>query len=99
MTEAVLSLWHGELPAVVKPRPRMAWIAAKLATDAGLTVSDLKGRSRVKHISLVRQDAMDACCATGVWSSVVVGRYFGGRDHTTVLHARKAVAKRRGMAA
>lgn len=42
-----------------------------------------------------RQAAMALSWMLTDLSGPRIGHFFGGRDHTTVLHARRAVAKRR----
>ena len=61
----------------------------------GLTMEDLVGRSRARALSWPRQRAITAATlATGA-SLPKVGMGFGGRDHTTIMHAVKAVKRRR----
>lgn len=62
----------------------------------GLTVDDLKGRSRTTNIVKARQVAMYEIYRQrdGI-GYPRIGRWFGGRDHTTVLHSvRKIEAER-----
>ena len=90
---AVLSLWKGWLPR----RQTMAQIVAEVAGRHGLEVSDLRGECRLQEISWARQEAMAIMMAAGK-SSVQVGIFLGGRDHTTVLHGVKAHRIRQGSA-
>ena len=52
-----------------------------------LKVADLTGSSRNSYISEVRQMAMYEIRRQLQYSLPQIGRMFGGRDHTTVLHA------------
>lgn len=52
---------------------------------------DLQGRSRKKEIVHIRQIAMHLVKKYTNYSLQAIGTYFGGRDHTTVLHALKVV--------
>lgn len=54
-------------------------------------MSDLNGPARDRHIVLVRQVAMYICKELLGKSFPVIGREFGGRDHTTALHAHRKV--------
>ena len=70
-----------------KGEPDCDWwpTVAEVAGKAGLTVSDVLGRSRVRHVVKVRQRAMCRLYAEG-WSLSAIGRLFD-RDHSTVHYA------------
>jgi len=53
----------------------------------GLKIIDLKSRSRSKNIALPRHVAIYLCREFTNASLPEIGRSFGGRDHTTALHA------------
>ena len=53
----------------------------------GLKIIDLKSRSRSKNIAGPRHVAEYLCREFTTASLPEIGRSFGGRDHTTVLHA------------
>ena len=59
-----------------------------------LTPADLKGKKRTKAIVFPRQVAMYVVRSLTEFSTTEVGLEFGGRDHTTVLHACQRVAAR-----
>ncbi|MCX7025236.1 MAG: chromosomal replication initiator protein DnaA [Spirochaetes bacterium] len=48
---------------------------------------DLKGKKRTKNIALPRQVAMYIAREMTEYSTTELGLEFGGRDHTTVMHA------------
>lgn len=56
-------------------------------------VSDLKSRRRSKTLVQPRQIAMFLCRELTDASFPEIGRQFGGKDHTTIMHACKQVAK------
>ena len=58
-----------------------------------LKAEDLKGRSRQKDIAFPRQIAMFLARQMTGLSLPKIGEEFGGRDHTTVLHACDKVEK------
>ncbi len=59
-----------------------------LAGFPQVTMEDLQGRKRVRDIVAARQTAMYYIYREEANVSMPeVGRFFGGRDHTTVLHA------------
>lgn len=53
----------------------------------GIKVSDLRAKSRSKSVAEPRQLAMYLVRTLTTHSLPEIGEYFGGRDHTTVLHA------------
>ncbi len=57
-----------------------------------LTLEELLSRSRAERVLWPRQAAMYLCKELTTQSLPTIGRAFGGRDHTTVLHACKRVA-------
>jgi chromosomal replication initiator protein len=58
-----------------------------IADNFGLSVNELKGKKRTKAISLPRQLAMYIAREITEYSTTEIGLEFGGRDHTTVMHA------------
>ena len=56
-------------------------------------VSDLKSRCRSKTLVHPRQIAMYLCRELTDSSYPEIGRQFGGKDHTTIIHACKQVIK------
>ncbi|NEB92493.1 chromosomal replication initiator protein DnaA, partial [Streptomyces bauhiniae] len=67
----------------------------------GLTVDDLCGTSRGRALVTARQIAMYLCRELTDLSLPKIGAQFGGRDHTTVMHAdrkiRALMAERRSI--
>ncbi|MFF8394641.1 chromosomal replication initiator protein DnaA [Streptomyces sp. NPDC016172] len=67
----------------------------------GLTVEDLCGTSRGRALVTARQIAMYLCRELTDLSLPKIGALFGGRDHTTVMHAdrkiRNLMAERRSI--
>lgn len=53
----------------------------------GLKISDLKSSTRTKAIALPRQIAMYLSRKYTRIGFKEIGQYFGGKDHTTILHA------------
>lgn len=71
-------------------------IIAAGAVRSGFTVEEIKGQSRVRPLVAVRQYLMVKVSDECPWLSLpVIGRIFGGRDHTTVLHAINKLGGRR----
>ncbi|WEV69414.1 chromosomal replication initiator protein DnaA [Bifidobacterium sp. ESL0775] len=62
-------------------------IIGQVAKYFHLTFDDLVGRARTKNVALARQIAMYLAREMTSMSLVDIGEVFGGRDHTTVMHA------------
>lgn len=58
-----------------------------------IKVSDLRSKRRTKSIAEPRQVAMYLIRTLTTHSFPEIGEYFGGRDHTTVLHAFQKVGR------
>jgi len=63
------------------------------AEQYGLTVEELIGPSRKQPLALSRQIAMYVCRDLTDLSLPKIGAAFGGRDHTTVIHAVEKIKK------
>ncbi len=76
-------------------------IMAQTATYFSLTIDDLCGTSRSRVLVNARQIAMYLCRELTELSLPKIGQTFGGRDHTTVMHAdrkiRQLMAERRSI--
>jgi chromosomal replication initiator protein len=76
-------------------------IMAQTAAYFGLTIDDLCGQSRTHMLVTARQIAMYLCRELTDLSLPKIGQQFGGRDHTTVMHAdrkiRTLMAERRSV--
>ncbi len=59
-----------------------------------VNLGDLKSKKRLKNIILARHIAMYLCRKHTSMPSAFIGFKFGGRDHSTVFHALKSVARK-----
>nr|WP_060787006.1 chromosomal replication initiator protein DnaA [Gardnerella vaginalis] len=62
-------------------------IIGQVAKYFHMTFDEIVGRSRTKNVALARQIAMYLAREMTSMSLVDIGEVFGGRDHTTVMHA------------
>jgi chromosomal replication initiation ATPase DnaA len=85
-----------EIERVVMPEgPPLGEIMAAVASAAQVTVGELLGPRRARELAWPRQVAI--LLATRLrpdLTTPAIGRAIGGRDHTTILHARKAARGR-----
>jgi chromosomal replication initiator protein len=58
-----------------------------------LRVEDLKSKKRTKSVAFPRQIAMYLCRELTDYSLPKIGEDFGGRDHTTVIHAHEKISR------
>ncbi len=69
-------------------------IIAAVTDFFGVKVSDLQSKRRQRSIALPRQVCMFLARRHTRYSLEEIGGFFGGRDHTTVMHAVKMVETR-----
>ncbi len=88
-------------PAEAGPEITAAEIMTTSAAYFGVTVDDLCGSSRSRVLVTARQIAMYLCRELTDLSLPKIGQAFGGRDHTTVMHAdrkiRQLIGERRSL--
>jgi len=70
-------------------------VVRKVVEITGVNENNIVGKSRKKEIVEARQTAMFLCRNLLDASLSSVGLFFGGRDHTTVMHAIKAIEKKK----
>lgn len=68
-------------------------IARYVANHFSLTVEELKSPRRSQPINWARQTAIYLCRELTDHSLHSIGTFFGGRDHSTVLHAYRKVSQ------
>ena len=71
----------------ITDRPNVTAVISRVAEVAGLRVGDLMSARRTANVVLPRQIGMALAKRLTLRSLPEIGRRFGGRDHTTVLHA------------
>jgi chromosomal replication initiator protein len=59
-----------------------------------IKIGDLKAKRRTQNIALPRQVAMYLCRKHTETSFPAIGDKFGGRDHSTVIHASKTIERK-----
>jgi chromosomal replication initiator protein len=80
--EVLSDLWGDEEKIIT-----IEQIQRKVSDFFGVRLSDLKAKNRTKAVAFPRQIAMYLARQLTHASLSEVGRAFGGKDHTTVLHA------------
>lgn len=91
MAKTVLRDLIGEKKKIVA----MDDIQEAVCTQFHVKMTELKSRRRSKTLVHPRQIAMYLCRELTDASYPEIGRQFGGKDHTTIIHACRQVAKAR----
>jgi chromosomal replication initiator protein len=81
------------IPNDTGPEITAPMIMAQTATYFGIDMEQLCGPSRSRVLVTARQIAMYLCRELTELSLPKIGQQFGGRDHTTVMHAEKKIRK------
>ncbi len=74
---------------------RISDIQEAVAEHFGVRLQELLGRKRTRSISHPRQIAMYLARKLTPLSLEEIGMHFGGRDHSTVLHAERSIENNR----
>ena len=89
------------IPEAQGPEITASTIMGQTASYFGMSIDDLCGTSRSRVLVTARQIAMYLCRELTDLSLPKIGQQFGGRDHTTVMHAerkiRSLMAERRSI--
>jgi len=75
-----------------KPDVTIDYIQQVVASHFKVTSDDLTGRKRAQNIVFPRQIAMYLCRKIMDKSLPEIGKFFGGRDHSTVIHSCEKIA-------
>jgi chromosomal replication initiator protein len=81
------------IPEGGEPEITAGAIIAQTAAYFGVSIDDLTGPSRGRHLVQGRQIAMYLCRELTELSLPKIGAQFGNRDHTTVMYADRKINK------
>ncbi|MCL8026717.1 chromosomal replication initiator protein DnaA [Nocardioides sp. BSK12Z-3] len=79
------------IPDGGEPEITAGLIIAQTAAYFGLSIDELTGPSRGRHLVMARQIAMYLCRELTDLSLPKIGAEFGNRDHTTVMYADRKI--------
>ena len=94
-TEVVAETLKDVLPQGASKEVTMEIIESIVASHYNIKVEELHAKKRTRSIAYPRQIAMYLCRELTDTSLPRIGEFFGGRDHTTVLHACDKISKER----
>ncbi len=95
--QAARQLLQDQIDVTSTSRVECGSIIETVADYYRLSVDDLLSRSRKREIASARQTAMYLCRELTNESYASIGSRFGGRDHSTVIHAHKKVTDRKDV--
>ena len=93
-TEITVDLAKNELKHLIDAREKIITpelIQKVVAESFGVKPVDLKSKRRTKTVVLPRQVAMYLCRTLTGASLPEIGHFFGGKDHSTVIHAVRTI--------
>lgn len=73
----------------------MKGLCEAVAAEHGINAADLRGSCRTARVCKARHEFMRGAYERGLGSLQQIGRFLGGRHHTTVLHG---IRRARGLA-
>jgi chromosomal replication initiator protein len=85
----------GDRPDQPGAQPTIHAVISVVTDFYGVRLTDLQSKRRHRSVTLPRQVSMYLARAHTRHSLEEIGGHFGGRDHTTVMHAIKTVESRR----
>ena len=91
-TEALKDLFPDGKPRQINAK----LIQEVVATHYKLKLDELLAKKRSRNVVVPRQIAMYLCREMTENSLPLIGELFGGRDHTTVIHAYDKISRERG---
>ncbi len=97
-TEITVDLAKNELRHLFDTRDKLITnelIQKVVAQSFGVKPTDLKSKRRTKNVVLPRQVAMYLCRTLTGSSLPETGHFFGGKDHSTVIHACKVIEEKK----
>lgn len=96
-TEITMEIAQKELQNIISPdKPRIVTpqlIMEVVAEHFGISIEQILSKSRSNDVAKPRQIAMYLCKNMTDASLEAIGKVFGGRDHSTVVHGIKKVAE------
>ena len=81
------------LPKVYQHQVTVEMVQGEVARQVGLHVNDLRGNRRTQDVVHARHIAMYLSRELTEASTPEIGRRFGGRDHSTVIHAVRKIER------
>jgi len=97
-TEITQELARNELKHLLDSRDKIITnelVQKMVAESFGIKIADLKSKRRTKTVVFPRQVAMYLCRSLAGTSLPEIGNFFGGKDHSTVIHSIKVIEEKK----
>ncbi len=97
-TEITQEMARNELKYLIDSKDKVITkeLVQKVVSESfGVKISDLKSKRRTRTVVLPRQAAMYLCRTLAGSSLPEIGAFFGGKDHSTVIHACKVIEEKK----
>ena len=85
---------EGILGADAVKKTTLSLVVVHVSKEYNINEKKLTGKSRQMEIVLARHVAMFLCRELTSSSLISIGKFFGGRDHSTVIHACKTIEEK-----
>ena len=89
--ETIEQFLNGQQP---RSKPSLTEIARSVAREFGVTVQSMRSAKREQSLLIPRQVAMLLSRELNEANYATIGAYFGGRSHSTVMHACRALTQK-----
>lgn len=92
-----IALAHSALKGLLQPKNvniSVDQIKKVVSTHFGIKVSDMVSKRRNKNLAYPRHIAMYLCRKHTTYSYPEIGQCFGGRDHSSVIHAASSITNK-----
>lgn len=96
--QAIREVWPEVLEPTPYVTPRWKTIIFELCEKHGVTIAEIVGSKRTRHIVVARHEAFHRLSTETTMSLSQIAYRMGGRDHTTVIWGIKAHKNRAGIA-
>ncbi len=80
--------------SAIRAQLTMDDVLQAVAEQLGVPLAEIRSKRRTRHIATARHVAMYLCRELVGASFPAIGEKLGGRDHSTVIHARRSIRSR-----
>ncbi len=91
--EMALGVLRDIVKSTTRKKPSVQAIIKTVAQDFDVPQDSLRARTRISRVVLARQVSIYLCRQLTDLSLVNIGKFFGGRDHSTILHSLKKIER------
>jgi len=93
VTSPIIDYMADVAPTGLRRSPAISSIQREVCSHFSLPALEMVSQRRSRVVTRPRQIAMFLCRELTPHSLPMIGRHFGGRDHTTVMHAISVIER------